>query len=228
MRCNATLVAGDPEQVVADALRWAERGFDSFKLKAGGADDVDAVRAVREALGPDARLRIDANGSWTTGGASMYLTTLEPPASSWSNSPAPSSRSWPQVRAATSIPIVADESVASVADARRAIELGACDAATIKLSKVGGSAAARAIADTLPAISPARSTARSGSRRPPTWRRRCRTPVCSRPGHPAAVLRVAGERARPARGDSLIPGDSPGLGVELDEAAIARLAIAVS
>ena len=51
-RCNATLVAGEPAAVAADALRWAEDGFATFKLKLGAGDDVEQVRAVREALGP--------------------------------------------------------------------------------------------------------------------------------------------------------------------------------
>ena len=65
MRCNATLVAAAPDEVAADAERWAARGFASFKLKLGAGDDVAQVRAVREALGPEARLRLDANGAWS-------------------------------------------------------------------------------------------------------------------------------------------------------------------
>ena len=51
MRCNATLVAGDPAAVVAEAERWAADGFSTFKLKLGTGDDAAQVRAVREALG---------------------------------------------------------------------------------------------------------------------------------------------------------------------------------
>ena len=68
MRCNATLVAGEPAEVAADAERWAERGFDTFKLKLGAGDDVAQVRAVREAVGPEARIRVDANGAWSRRG----------------------------------------------------------------------------------------------------------------------------------------------------------------
>ncbi|MFP5389514.1 MAG: hypothetical protein ACLGG5_09485, partial [Thermoleophilia bacterium] len=51
VRCNATLVAGEPAAVAADAERWASEGFSTFKLKLGVGDDVGRVRAVREALG---------------------------------------------------------------------------------------------------------------------------------------------------------------------------------
>ena len=47
--CNATLVAGPPAEVAADAERWAALGFTTFKLKLGTGDDVAQVRAVREA-----------------------------------------------------------------------------------------------------------------------------------------------------------------------------------
>src|SRR5436190_18829382 len=62
--CNATLTAADPEFVAAQASRWAERGFESFKPKVGVPGDVRQVEAVRRALGPKARIRVDANGSW--------------------------------------------------------------------------------------------------------------------------------------------------------------------
>src|SRR4051794_15402539 len=54
--CNATLVNGPPEAVADGAERWAARGFTTFKLKLGVGDDVAQVRAVRERLGPDARI----------------------------------------------------------------------------------------------------------------------------------------------------------------------------
>ncbi len=54
--CNATLVAGEPAAVAEDALRWAADGFATFKLKLGAGDDVGQVRAVRQAVGPEARI----------------------------------------------------------------------------------------------------------------------------------------------------------------------------
>jgi L-alanine-DL-glutamate epimerase-like enolase superfamily enzyme len=54
------------------------------------------------------------------------------------------------VAASTSIPIAADESIESRADAERAVALGACDWAGVKLSKVGGPEQAIAVAEVLP------------------------------------------------------------------------------
>ena len=64
-RCNATLVAGRAGRGRRRTReRWAEDGFSTFKLKLGAGEDVAQVRAVREALGPEARIRVDANGAW--------------------------------------------------------------------------------------------------------------------------------------------------------------------
>ena len=65
VRCNATLTAGEPEAVAEQARSWAGEGFGTFKLKVGVPGDVGQVRAVREAVGDEARIRVDANGAWT-------------------------------------------------------------------------------------------------------------------------------------------------------------------
>ena len=64
--------------VAAQALAWAERGFRSFKLKVGMEGDVEQVSAARGAVGPEARLRVDANGSWSVEDASARLEALGP------------------------------------------------------------------------------------------------------------------------------------------------------
>ena len=79
-RCSATRrwSAASPHAVAADAERWAARGFETFKLKLGAGDDVAQVRAVRERLGPDARIRVDANGAWSVDEALGVLRLIEP------------------------------------------------------------------------------------------------------------------------------------------------------
>ncbi len=96
MTCNATLVSGEPDAVAADAERWAERGFTTFKLKLGAGDDVAQVRAVREQVGPDARIRVDANGAWSVDEALGVLRMIEPLGSSSSSSPWPTRAQWPR------------------------------------------------------------------------------------------------------------------------------------
>ena len=150
--CNATLVAGEPAAVAADALRWAEEGFQTFKLKLGGdGDDIGQVRAVREALGPGPRIRIDANAAWDVETAKRTLAALEPFEIELAEQPVARLEEMAEVARATSIPLAGDESVNSAADAERALAIGACRFTGVKLSKVGGPEEALAIADLLPA-----------------------------------------------------------------------------
>jgi o-succinylbenzoate synthase len=150
VRCNATLVAGEPAAVAEDARRWAAEGFSTFKLKLGTDNDTGQVQAVREAVGPAARIRIDANAAWDVVAAKRTLQELEELDIELAEQPVATLEEAAELASATSIPIAADESVASRADAERAISLGACDVAGVKLSKVGGPEEAIEIAEVLP------------------------------------------------------------------------------
>ncbi len=164
--CNATLVAGPPEAVAAEAERWAQDGFATFKLKLGAESvstlvkdgfsrtrdsDVAQVRAVRDALGPGVRIRVDANEAWDLETAKRTLAELEPLGIELAEQPVAGLDAMAELAAATSIPLAADESVATLAEAEKAATLGACACTGIKLSKVGGPEEALAIADVLPA-----------------------------------------------------------------------------
>ena len=76
--CNATLVAGEPVAVAEDALRWAAEGYSTFKLKLGTGRDLEQVQAVREAVGAEPRIRLDANAAWSLDVAKQILVELEP------------------------------------------------------------------------------------------------------------------------------------------------------
>jgi L-alanine-DL-glutamate epimerase-like enolase superfamily enzyme len=165
---NATLVAGAPAEVAAEAERWAEEGFTTFKLKLGaesapkhqmdalartrGDLDVEQVRAVRAALGDSVRIRVDVNAVWDVETARGWLGELEELEIELAEQPVATLEEMAELAVATSIPLAADESVASLEEAERAAALGACAYTGIKLSKVGGPEAALAIADVLPAF----------------------------------------------------------------------------
>jgi o-succinylbenzoate synthase len=150
VRCNATLVAGEPAAVADDALRWATEGFSTFKLKLGTGNDADQVRAVREAVGPAASIRVDANAAWDVAAAKQTLQELEELDIELAEQPVATLEEAAEVAAATSIPIAGDESIQSRGDAERAVSLGACDLTGVKLSKVGGPEEAIEIAEVLP------------------------------------------------------------------------------
>jgi o-succinylbenzoate synthase len=148
--CNATLVAGEPNAVAENAVRHAGDGFTTFKLKVGAGDDIEQVAAVRQALGSDARIRIDANGAWTDEHAIATLRALAPLDIELAEQPVATLERMAALREQTGITIAADESVNTAEDARRAVTLRACEVATVKLAKVGGVRAAFEVARQLP------------------------------------------------------------------------------
>jgi o-succinylbenzoate synthase len=150
VRCNATLTAGEPERVAESASAWAARGFATFKLKLGVGDDLRQVSAVREALGAEALIRVDANGTWSRDDAIAILGELEPLRIELVEQPTERLRDMAAVAAATGIPIAADESVATAREAARASRAEACELATVKLAKCGGVGGAAGVAKHVP------------------------------------------------------------------------------
>jgi muconate cycloisomerase len=148
--CNATLPAADPSLVAERAADWAAEGYTSFKLKLGARDDVAQVAAVREAVGSEAHIRVDANGVWSAAEAVEMLSRLERFGIELAEQPAADLYALAEVRRRSRIPIAADESVVSEDDADRAIQFAACEVATVKVAKVGGIAAGLAVARAIP------------------------------------------------------------------------------
>jgi o-succinylbenzoate synthase len=227
VECNATLVAGEPAAVAADALVWAEDGFSSFKLKLGTGDDVAQVRAVREAVGPQARIRVDANATWGVDTAVRTLAELEPFNVELAEQPVATLEGLQKVADTTSIPLAGDESVESRADAERAVELGACKFAGLKLSKVGGPEEAVEIAEVLPSFV---SSALDGPIGIAVAAQVAQTLDAATGdagqglAHGLATQRLFSSTIASAecelRNGALHPPSGPGLGVEIDEAAL--------
>jgi len=223
--CNATLVAGEPNAVAVAALRWAEDGFTTFKLKLGTGDDAGQVRAVREAVGPEARIRVDANGTWDVKTAKRTLVELEPLDIELAEQPVATLEQAAEVAKTTSIPIAGDESVESRADAERALAMGACGLAGVKLSKVGGPEEAIEIAEVLPSYL---SSALDGPVGIAAAAQVAQT-LATSGGEPGLAHGLATQRLFSStiasiqcelRDGMLHPPEGPGLGVEIDETAL--------
>ncbi len=227
VRCNATLTAGDPMSVVSAAERWAADGFSTFKLKLGSGDDAAQVRAVREALGPRARIRVDANGAWDVETAKRTLSELEPYEIELAEQPVATIEEAREVASSTLIPLAADESVECRADAERVAASGAFALTGIKLSKVGGPEEALEIAEVLPAyvtsaldgpvgIAAALQVAQSLGDLGRTGGESLAHGLATQRLFAATIASVECE----LRGDMLHPPPGAGLGVEIDEAAL--------
>jgi L-alanine-DL-glutamate epimerase-like enolase superfamily enzyme len=228
VECNATLVAGEPAAVAAEAVRWAEDGFTTFKLKLGTGDDFAQVFAVREAVGPRARIRIDVNAAWDVETAKRTLRSLEPLEIELAEQPVATLEEAVEVAASTSIPLAGDESIETRADAERARELKAFALTGIKLSKVGGPEPAIEIAEVLPAyISSALDGPVGIAAAAQVARTLDQVAGADRPGpaHGLATQRLFSSTIASVECEihdgMLYSPAGPGLGVEIDEAALA-------
>ncbi len=143
--------AGAPEAAAA-AARAVAAGFRTVKLKVGAASSIAGeaarVAALRDAIGPDVGLRLDANGAWTEERAIETLRSLAPCAIELVEQPMAAHEidALARVRRAVPMPIAADEGVTSRASARALIDAGAVDALVLKLPVVGGPLRAMGIA----------------------------------------------------------------------------------
>jgi len=147
---DITLGMKEPGEVARDAVRAVRRGFRALKVKVGvnPGEDFERVRRVREAVGPEISIRIDANQGWTVDEAVDVLSKLERFNIKLVEQPvkAEDIRGLAEVREKSPIPVMADESVHASDDAIRVIKEGAADLINIKLMKSGGILKARKIA----------------------------------------------------------------------------------
>lgn len=227
VECNATLVSGEPAAVAAEAARWAEDGFDAFKLKLGTSDDFGQVFAVREAVGPRARIRVDANAAWDVAMAKQILKALEPLEIELAEQPVATLAEAAEVATSTSIPIAGDESIESKADAELARTMRACTLTGVKLSKVGGPEAAIEIAEVLPAYLSSALDGPVGIAAAAQVAQTLRESAgADQPGlaHGLATQRLFASTIAAVecelRDGMLYPPAGPGLGVEIDETAL--------
>ena len=141
---NATVPAVDPDSVRVVLDRFP--GCRTAKVKVAGGDealsaDVARVRAVREVLGPEGRIRIDANGGWNIDEAEHAIHALAPYDLEYVEQPCPSIDELAEIRLRTKymgIPIAADESVRRVSDPLAVAEAEAADLLVIKAQPLGG------------------------------------------------------------------------------------------
>jgi L-Ala-D/L-Glu epimerase / N-acetyl-D-glutamate racemase len=117
------------------------------KLKVGTDTDLETLGLVRKHLGSDIDIRVDANSAWSPAEAIHRLKEMEPYRISAVEQPVAKVdfNGLKQVREAIQIPVIADESLCTEEDARRLIELQACQIFNIRLSKCGGLGAATRI-----------------------------------------------------------------------------------
>jgi L-alanine-DL-glutamate epimerase-like enolase superfamily enzyme len=114
----------------ADAAAAVRDGFSCVKAKAGLADDGERLAAIREAIGPQAALRIDANGAWSVAEATERLAALEGLALELAEEPVHGVTELRALRDRTTVPLAMDETDAPGS--------GATQLVCLKVSRAGG------------------------------------------------------------------------------------------
>jgi L-alanine-DL-glutamate epimerase-like enolase superfamily enzyme len=151
IQTDLTIGIDTPEAMAGKAVAFVADGVKIIKVKLGkkGQEDVERIRLIREAVGPDIQLRIDANQGWDFDTAVSTLKALGIYDIQFCEQPIPHQydRLLPELKKLSPIKIMGDESVFDHHDAIRLIEADAIDYINIKLAKSGGLLEAKKIAD---------------------------------------------------------------------------------
>jgi muconate cycloisomerase len=148
VRYSGVVGAGSPDRARAISATYRAFGITQVKVKVGFAGDLEGVRAVREALGPDASIRVDANGAWRPEEAVRAIARLAELGVECVEQPLPRSALAELValRARSPLPLMADESLVTIGDARELAAARAVDHFNLRVSKCGGLSRCIAIA----------------------------------------------------------------------------------
>jgi o-succinylbenzoate synthase len=154
---NALVPAVEPDRAGELAAEATAAGIATVKVKVGGGDpaaDLDRVAAVRAALGPSGRIRLDANGAWDVETAVAMMRRLARFDPELLEQPVADIGDLARVRRRVGVPVAADESLRTLGDARRLAALEAADAVVVKVQPLGGVRAALRIVEAagVPAI----------------------------------------------------------------------------
>jgi L-Ala-D/L-Glu epimerase len=137
-----TVSIGTPAKMAADAMKIKASGFQVVKVKLGGTkeEDVQRIKSIREAIGMELPLRIDANQGWDAGIAPDILQALAPFNIQHCEEPIPrwDFMNLPAITKQSPIKIMADESCCDEHDAKRLLDIEACDYFNVKLGKSSG------------------------------------------------------------------------------------------
>jgi o-succinylbenzoate synthase len=149
---NCTVPAVEPEAVAPIVRRSAGCRTAKVKVAEPGqslADDLARIEAVREALGPTGRIRVDANGAWSVAEAITAIDALDRTVGGleYVEQPCATVEALAAVRRHVATPIAADESIRRADDPYRVRELDAADVVVLKVQPLGGVAACLRIAD---------------------------------------------------------------------------------
>ncbi len=139
---DLTIGIDTPVAMAASASAFAKKRVHCIKVKLGKSilDDIERIKQIRNTIGYDIRIRIDANQGWNPTDAFAILQALAPYQIEFCEQPMAKYNDdlLPKLCTDSPIPIMADESVFTHHDAARIIRTQSCHAINIKFSKSGG------------------------------------------------------------------------------------------
>lgn len=141
---DITISVNPIPQMVEDSLAAVKEGYSILKVKVGkeGMADIPRVAAIREAVGKDVKIRVDANQGWNVKDSIRIISAMEDAGLDIElvEQPVPAHDidGMAKITQAVYTPILADESVFSPLDALEIVRRGAADLVNIKLMKTGG------------------------------------------------------------------------------------------
>ncbi len=141
---DITISVNKPDEMQRDAINAVERGYDCLKVKVGSDPSLDVARlaAIREVIPKDICVRIDANQAWKPKEAVRILNGMQEKGLDIEFVEQPVHAldldGLKYVTERSYVPVLADESVFSPADAMKIMQMGAADLVNIKLMKCGG------------------------------------------------------------------------------------------
>ena len=152
-KTDITISMGEIDKMIADSLHAVSLGYDTLKIKIGDdpQKDIERVKAIHNALDKNIKLRLDANQGWTAKESVRLLHALEKEniIAEFIEQPvvADDTEGLKYIKERVQTPLLADESIFSVKDARKLLEMQAIDYVNIKLAKTAGITQALELAD---------------------------------------------------------------------------------
>jgi len=138
---NAVIGFLSPAESVKVCSKLLKKGYETIKIKAGRdnyEDDAQVIKSIRDKLGYDFKIRIDANGKWDPANAIKILNFLEKYKIEYVEQPVCSIEDFLRLKGQINIPVAADESIRKVKDAENFINKNAADVLILKPMMLGG------------------------------------------------------------------------------------------